>query len=239
MYRFEAISVAGFVQQLAVSYLGHGYWFYVMGEIPEGKDVRLVDEKLLARYRIDLSKWARARRKRVGFANLHYLRYDRVFLLLATHGSHPFFLEEASAVRDAEDADPVPRLFHQLPGRASSRAYRTGRVQTAQSLLPRCVPPLAGGTTGMRVGTAAVRALRARSSSVAGRASGRQSAAEEGRARARARQLLSLPAADLPPIREGVALPGSSAAAPSRSPVAPVARPELFAHATVPAKMRA
>jgi len=118
MYRFEATSVAGFVQQLAVSYLGHGYWFYVMGEIPEGKDVRLVDEKLLARYRIDISKWARARRKRVGFANLHYLRYDRVFLLLATHGSHPFFLEEASAVRDARK---TPIRFH-----GYSISYRGG-----------------------------------------------------------------------------------------------------------------
>ncbi|MEO2089349.1 MAG: hypothetical protein ABGY75_07620 [Gemmataceae bacterium] len=118
MYRFEATSVAGFVQQLAVSYLGHGYWFYVMGEIPEGKDVRLVDEKLLARYRIDLSKWARARRKRVGFANLHYLRYDRVFLLLATHGSHQFFLEEASAVRDARK---TPIRFH-----GYSISYRGG-----------------------------------------------------------------------------------------------------------------
>lgn len=118
MYRFEATSVEGFVQQLAVSYLGHGYWFYVMGEVPEGKDVCRVDEKLMARYQIDLSKWARARRKRAGFANLHYLRYDRVFLLLATHGSHPFFLEEASAIRDARK---TPIRF-----RGYSISYRGG-----------------------------------------------------------------------------------------------------------------
>lgn len=118
MYRFEATSVEGFVQQLAVSYLGHGYWFYVRGEIPEKKGVRRVDEKLLARYRIDLSKWARARRKRVGLANLQYLRYDRVFLLLATHGSHSFFIEEASSVRDARK---TPIRFH-----GYSISYRGG-----------------------------------------------------------------------------------------------------------------
>ncbi len=101
MYRCEAMSVEGFVQQLAVSYLAHGYWFYVVGQIPEGKDPRKVDEKLVARYQIDVSKWARARRKRAGLANLQYLRFGRFFVLLATHGTHPFFEEEASSIRDA------------------------------------------------------------------------------------------------------------------------------------------
>src|SRR5262249_4567587 len=36
-YHWEAVSVAGFIQQLAVSYVGSGYWFYVTGRIPEGK----------------------------------------------------------------------------------------------------------------------------------------------------------------------------------------------------------
>jgi hypothetical protein len=101
MYRIEATSLEGFVQQLAVSYLGNGYWFYVTGEIPEGKDPEKVDEKLIARYQIDLSKWARARRKRAGMANLQYIRFGRFFVLLATHGVHPFFEEEASSIRDA------------------------------------------------------------------------------------------------------------------------------------------
>src|SRR6185437_515968 len=101
MYRSEATSVEGFVQQLAVAYLGNGYWFYGVGEVPEGKDPRRVDEKLIARYEIDVSKWARARRKRAGQSNLQYLRYGRLFVLLATHGDHPFFEQEASYIRDA------------------------------------------------------------------------------------------------------------------------------------------
>ena len=40
MYRCETGSVAGFVQQLAVSYLSHGYWFYVAGTVPDRKDPR-------------------------------------------------------------------------------------------------------------------------------------------------------------------------------------------------------
>lgn len=118
MYRCEATSVEGFVHQLAVSYLGNGYWFYVAGEVPEGKDPMKVDEKLVNRYGIDLSKWARARRKRAGVANLQYIRFGRLFVLLATHGEHQFFQEESSAIRDARR---TPIRF-----RGYSISYRSG-----------------------------------------------------------------------------------------------------------------
>ena len=100
-YRCEATSVTGFVQQLASCYLPHGYWFYVSGQIPEHKDARNVDEKLIGKYGIGLSRQSRARRKRVGIANIHYLRHGRFFVLLATHGHHPFYDDEAGNIRDA------------------------------------------------------------------------------------------------------------------------------------------
>lgn len=100
MYRCVAASEAGFVQQLAVSYLGHGYCFYVVGEIPATKDPATIDAKLIARYGIGISRWARARRKKAGLANMHYLRHGRFFILLATHGEHRFFTEEPN-FRDA------------------------------------------------------------------------------------------------------------------------------------------
>ncbi len=91
----------GFVQQLASNYLPHGYWFYVTGVIPEGKDPRDVDLKLIAKYGIDLSRQARCRRKQAGRANLHYLRHERFFIILATHGQHAFFAAEGDRIRDA------------------------------------------------------------------------------------------------------------------------------------------
>jgi hypothetical protein len=99
-YRKEATSIGGFVQQVAVSFVGHGYFFYVAGSIPEAKDQRAVDEKLITRYGIDISKWARARRKQAGIANLQYVRFGQFFLILATHGRHQFFEDEASCIRD-------------------------------------------------------------------------------------------------------------------------------------------
>lgn len=100
-YRCAATSIAGFVQQLVSCYLPHGYWFYVSGNVPETKDPQSVDQKLLDKYGIGLSRTSRARRKSVGIANVHYIRYQRRFLLLATHGFHPFFDDEAESIRDA------------------------------------------------------------------------------------------------------------------------------------------
>jgi hypothetical protein len=120
MYQTEATSVAAFVQQLAVSYLANGYWFYVPGRIPLAKDPALVDAKLVQRYGIAMSKWARARRKAAGLANLQYLRYQRFFLLLATHGVHPFFEEENKTIRDVRR---VPIHFYDY-----SISYRGGHA---------------------------------------------------------------------------------------------------------------
>lgn len=99
-YRCEATSLTGLVQILASNYLPHGYWFYVTGRVPAGKDPRLVDQKILAKYGIALSRQQRARRKLAGQANLHYVRYQDFFVILATHGRHTFFAEEGKSLRD-------------------------------------------------------------------------------------------------------------------------------------------
>ena len=100
-YRCEVTSVAGFVQQVAVAYLARGYWFYVAGQIPAHKDPQTVDRKLIEKYRIDTPRWERVRRKKAGLANMQYIRRERFFLLMATHGEHHFFEDEAGQIRDA------------------------------------------------------------------------------------------------------------------------------------------
>lgn len=99
-YRAVATSVEGFVQQIACCYLRHGYWFYVSGRIPAGKDPATVDAKLISKYGIGVSESTRARRKQSGQANLQYLRHERYFVILATKGRHPFFQEEEASLRD-------------------------------------------------------------------------------------------------------------------------------------------
>jgi hypothetical protein len=96
VYRCEATSVAGFVQQLAVSYVGNGYVFYVPGVVPLNKDPKRVDEKLIERLQLNASKWTNARAQRRGEAKVQLLRYRYFFVLLATHGEHDFFLTESN-----------------------------------------------------------------------------------------------------------------------------------------------
>lgn len=99
-YRAVATSVEGFVQQIACCYLRHGYFYYVIGRVPNGKNPRTIDQKLIAKYRIDVSESTRARRKKAGLANLQYIRHESTFVILATKGKHRFFEEEANLVRD-------------------------------------------------------------------------------------------------------------------------------------------
>jgi hypothetical protein len=99
-YRCEAKSVAGFVQQLAVSYISNGYYFYVAGIIPAQKSPKKTDQKILAAYGIDISRWTRARRKKEGHASVQYLRFDHFYIIIATHGVHLLFATEANRLRD-------------------------------------------------------------------------------------------------------------------------------------------
>lgn len=104
-YRCVATTKAGFLQQLAVAYLPHGYFYYVAGRVPKGKTPEAVDRKLCERYGISLSRWARARRKRAGRASMQYLRFGNFFVLLATEGAHEFFDEERASIRDFRRRD--------------------------------------------------------------------------------------------------------------------------------------
>jgi hypothetical protein len=129
MYRCVAASPTGFVQQLAVQYLAHGYWFYVQGQIPDGKDPLAVDAKFLVKYGIGVSRQSRARRKAVGIANVHYLRFERTFILLATHGHHPFHDEEADNIRDARRV-PIKFMGYSISVQQGGYVRRSRRDQS-------------------------------------------------------------------------------------------------------------
>ena len=128
-YLCETTSIEGFVQLLACNFLPHGYWFYVTGWVPEGKDPRQVDAKLIRKYDIDLPRATRSRRKRLGYANLRYLRHGSFFVLIATSGKHRFFEEEAASIRDIRR---VPLRFA-----GYSISYRPGNRTQAGTTDPR------------------------------------------------------------------------------------------------------
>lgn len=120
-YRFEAPTIEGFIQQVAVQYVSRGYWFYVSGFVPSAKDPRMVAAKLIAKYDIAASKFVRARRKAAGRANLQLILHGRFFLILATHGEHPFYQEEKARIRDCREA-PIRYASYAI-------GFRGGHVQ--------------------------------------------------------------------------------------------------------------
>ena len=119
-YRCVASSPEGLVQQVAVCYLRHGYWWYVTGRIPDGKDPETVDRKLIVKYEIALTERQRACRKKRGLANMQYIRHGRWFLLLATAGHHRFKQEERAQIRDCRR--------HQIKFEGYSISYRRSGV---------------------------------------------------------------------------------------------------------------
>lgn len=131
-YRYEATSVTGFIQQLAVAYIARGHYFYVIGRVPPHKCTTTVDAKLLARYEVDLSRWSRLRRRHMGAASVHYLRHWRFFVLIATSGEHRFFVEEP-CIRDVRR---YPLVYGGYS--VSSRTSTVTRRRHASVRIERC-----------------------------------------------------------------------------------------------------
>jgi hypothetical protein len=90
-YQYLTTSPEGFVQRIAVNLLPHGYWFYVMSTIPNHKDAQIVDANLLYRFNVPSTAWSRTQDKLNNVARIHYLRYERTIILIATHGEHTFY----------------------------------------------------------------------------------------------------------------------------------------------------
>ena len=104
-YRYIATTPEGLVQQVAVSYLRHGYWWYVTGRIPAMKAADSIDQKLLAKPRC--LRWARCR-------SVIAISY------LASDGHHAFKQHEREQIRDCRR--------HPIRFEGYSLSYRRGGV---------------------------------------------------------------------------------------------------------------
>ncbi|MEM7316694.1 MAG: hypothetical protein AAF497_26470, partial [Planctomycetota bacterium] len=96
-----------------MSYLRHGYWWYVTGIVPARKDVLEVDHNIITKYDIRKDWRFIAHNKARGLANLQYIRCGRFYVIMATKGKHEFKQREAKRIRDnRKPATPIliPRL---------------------------------------------------------------------------------------------------------------------------------
>lgn len=111
-YRCVASSADGFVSQV-VRYVAGGHVFYFTGRVPEGRDPRALDQKLMDVYGVGLPAWTRSRRRRRGWASVHYLRHGGQFILLSTPGVGPFF-EQLGTSGGPGGRDPGVRQFRDI-----------------------------------------------------------------------------------------------------------------------------
>ena len=89
--RYVAERLGSFLGKIAYSYARYGYHWYALREIPDGKDLDAVDEKLLTSYGVTYQHMRRRRRREEGWANVAYVRYKRWFVLMGTTGRHESF----------------------------------------------------------------------------------------------------------------------------------------------------
>ena len=100
---------------------------YTSKVIPENKDPRAVDEKLLRQYHIAVSKWRKWRGFHLaGEAKLQYLRYEHFFVLLATRGGHHFLKREKQSIRDARKV-PIKFAGYNVSFRGGKSCVRIER----------------------------------------------------------------------------------------------------------------
>lgn len=110
-YLCEATSMEGLIQQVALSYLRHGYWWYVTGIVPERKEPAEIDHNIISKYDIRKDWRFIAHNKSRGLANLQYIRHGRFYIIMATKGFHEFKDREAKRIRDARQCPIlIPRL---------------------------------------------------------------------------------------------------------------------------------
>ncbi|MDC0935383.1 hypothetical protein OAS39_03775 [Pirellulales bacterium] len=118
-YQWIATSGEGLVRYLAANILPHGYRFYFAGEIKPTTDLNRFDRVMNEKFGYNISRSQRYRRKSargpdgslLGLANVHYLRHERFYVLIATSGGHPFFNHHMDVARDRNGRVTAKRKY--------------------------------------------------------------------------------------------------------------------------------
>ena len=116
-YRCEAASIEGLVQQVVSSYLGRAKCFlYVTGTVSPRLNACEHDRRILRKYDLNISRFVRSRRKKLGIAPAHYIRYKDFWLLMCgATGRHRFFAENSVVDSDSGIVSPLYNDVRKTP----------------------------------------------------------------------------------------------------------------------------
>ena len=115
----------GLIQQVALSYLRHGYWWYVTGIVPDHKAPAEIDHNILTKYDIRKDWRFIAHNKSRGIANLQYIRHGRFYIILSTKGFHEFKDREHKRIRNARNCPILIPRFVPPPDGIRSKNRRS------------------------------------------------------------------------------------------------------------------
>ncbi len=95
MYPCVASSPLAFINQLAYAYIDYGYRFYVTGVVPKRLTPSELDARLIEKFGLDITRDQRSRQRACGDGSIHYLRYERFWVLISTpaKNGNPFFIQ--------------------------------------------------------------------------------------------------------------------------------------------------
>jgi hypothetical protein len=102
-YHCVTSSIDGFVHRLALDYVQYGFFFYVAGSVPEGMDPKVIERDIISLYKINVSRWTRFRRAKRGLGSVHYLRFERFYVIIANQGEHLFRERERQRIKDIRE----------------------------------------------------------------------------------------------------------------------------------------
>jgi len=123
-YRHHCETLEGFVQR-AVVLSQKGYRYFISGEVPQRKASEEVDEKLLAKYGLRLTRRQRTYRKSKGLPNGHYFRFERRWVVMATTRKLFLQVDPNERVRDLRES-PLRVGGYSISLRADGAASRGG-----------------------------------------------------------------------------------------------------------------
>ncbi len=100
-YRYEVKSINGFLAQVVRYVACGGHYFYIRVLVPEGKDPKVIAEKLLSRYDIRKKRWQRKRRHLKETASIHLLQYQSLIVIMLSKGNHKkFYADHQKDIKD-------------------------------------------------------------------------------------------------------------------------------------------
>ena len=84
MYPCVAVSSKALIDQLAYSYINYGHRFYVTGVVPDRLEPQEFDLRIIEKFRLNITRSERARRRAVGEGSIHFIRHERFWVLIST-----------------------------------------------------------------------------------------------------------------------------------------------------------